>query len=472
MKTRSLKIVALVLVAAALRADVSPAALPELLRIDKVPHVLQKPDFCGEACVEMYLRKLGHTISQDDVFNLSGVDPSLARGCHTAELARAVKALGFKPGVVWNRVKATSAKGIAAEWEKLRADLASGIPSIVCMRTGTTRSATEHFRLVLGYDREKEEVLYHEPAEAGGSYRRMALKKFLECWPLKYRADTWTVIRLAMVHKKIVKSSPVKGFSDADFAQHMIELKKKLPDKGFTIAIEKPFVVIGDEAPVTVKLRAERTVRWATRRLKRSYFEKDPEHIIDIWLFKDKKSYRKHTKEIFGDTPDTPFGYSSQVHRALIMNISTGGGTLVHEIVHPFMAANFPECPAWLNEGMGSLYEQSSGRGEDIVGLTNWRLRGLQDAIKKDRVPSFETLTSTTTFQFYQRDPGTNYSQARYLCYYLQEEGCLKKFYHKFKAAHAKDPTGYETLKKVLAEDDMAAFKKRWQKYVLALRFP
>ena len=41
------------------------------------------------------------------------------------------------------------------------------------------------------------------------------------------------------------------------------------------------------------------------------------------------------------------------------MNISTGGGTLVHEIVHPFVAANFPNCPAWFNEGLGSLYEQS-----------------------------------------------------------------------------------------------------------------
>ena len=32
------------------------------VRIDNVPHVKQKPDFCGEACAEMYLRKLGHRI--------------------------------------------------------------------------------------------------------------------------------------------------------------------------------------------------------------------------------------------------------------------------------------------------------------------------------------------------------------------------------------------------------------------------
>ena len=51
--------------------------------------------------------------------------------------------------------------------------------------------------------------------------------------------------------------------------------------------------------------------------------------------------------------------------------VATGGGTLVHEIVHPFMRANFPECPAWFNEGMGSLYEQCSEVNGRIAGLTN-----------------------------------------------------------------------------------------------------
>ena len=110
-------------------------------------------------------------------------------------------------------------------------------------------------------------------------------------------------------------------------------------------------------------------------------------------------------------------------HQALVMNIATGGGTLVHEIVHPFMAANFPGCPSWFNEGLASLYEQCGEREGRIRGETNWRLPGLQQAIRADRVPSFESLMSTTTRQFYDKDPGTNYSQARYLCYYLQEQG-------------------------------------------------
>jgi len=262
------------------------------------------------------------------------------------------------------------------------------------------------------------------------------------------------------------------GFTDVDYTQHLKGLKKKVPKKGFTIVIQKPFVVIGDESPAVVRLRAENTVKWATEKLKHMYFKKDPNDIIDIWLFKDRHSYLKHTWEIFRDKPDTPFGYSSSKHKALIMNIATGGGTLVHEIVHPFVAANFPQCPAWFNEGLGSLYEQSRGKGDQIIGLTNWRLAGLREAIKKNRVPSFKTLTSTSDYGFYQQDPGTNYAQARYLCYYLQEKGLLVEFFHKFRANCQKDPTGYETLKQVLSEKDMAAFKKKWERFVLKLRFP
>src|SRR5262249_23917311 len=149
-------------------------------------------------------------------------------------------------------------------------------------------------------------------------------------------------------------------------------------------------------------------------------------------------------------------------HHALIMNISTGGGTLVHEIVHPFVATNFPDCPDWFNEGLASLYEQSDEREGHIVGLTNWRLAGLQEAIRAGKLGSFEKLCATaapgaTPSAFYPTDRGTNYAQARYLCYYFQERGLLRRYYREFLAHHDEDPTGYKTLQAVLAEKDMAA---------------
>ena len=196
------------------------------------------------------------------------------------------------------------------------------------------------------------------------------------------------------------------------------------------------------------------TIRWTVEQLQRLYFSKGPVHINDIWLFKDLKSYRTNAKRLFGEEPSTPFGYYSSEHRSLVMNISSGGGTLVHELVHPFVEANFPRCPAWFNEGLASLYEQSGRRDGKIYGLTNWRLAGLQKAIERGAVPSFETLTSTTSHQFYEEDPGTNYAQARYLCYYLQERELLEKYYHAFVAHHERDPTGLETLKALLGADE------------------
>ena len=95
-----------------------------------------------------------------------------------------------------------------------------------------------------------------------------------------------------------------------------------------------------------------------------------------------------------------------------------------------------------------------------------------QEAIRWGQVPSFEWLTSTSERQFYNEDPGTNYAQARYLCYYLQQQGMLRRLYREFKQNQKDDPTGYETLKDVLGETDMNAFKKKWERFVLDLTFP
>ena len=272
------------------------------------------------------------------------------------------------------------------------------------------------------------------------------------------------------VSETAVQAETVSTVAELDFEAHVAKLKKEHGDK-FTIVIEKPFVVIGDQSSRNVKQWASGTIRWAVARIKESYFESDPDHIINIWLFKDKQSYDANAKQLFGSVPTTPYGYYSPSDKALVMNISTGGGTLVHEIVHPFMAANFEACPSWFNEGLASLYEQSSERKGKIIGLTNWRLRGLQLAIKDRLLGSFERMMSTSDRGFYEGD-STNYAQARYLCYWLQEKGVLEKYYHEFVKNAEGDPEGIKTLKAVLGTEDIAKFQAAWEAYVLKLRFP
>ncbi len=177
-----------------------------------------------------------------------------------------------------------------------------------------------------------------------------------------------------------------------------------MPSGDFHVVPVPPFVVIGDEPLAQVERRAHGTVEWAFTRLQQEYFPRSPEHTIDIWLFQNADSYRRHSRQLFGIDPSTPFGYFSQPNHALVMNISTGGGTLVHELVHPLMAANFPQCPAWFDEGLASLYEQCGDRDGRIWGYPNWRLRGLQRAIRAGQLARFETLCRTTSREFYDDD--------------------------------------------------------------------
>jgi hypothetical protein len=369
---------------------------------------------------------------------------------------------------------------------------------------------------VLGYDAATDEVLYHEPAIRGAAYRRMKRDMLYQLWPLKYEPRRWTVIRIRLAPVRLVDGQAATALTDADYAQQAMRVKRDLAalvrrqtelkeardaeiaeekakveaakEKGeeyepkkltprivsrFQMELERPFLVIGDDSPAMVRQWSQGTIRWAVDRLKRQYFSQDPNHVINVWLFKDKQSYEQNVRDIFGRRPHTPFGYYSPYEKVLVMNIDTGGGTLVHEIVHPFIAANFPACPSWFNEGLGSLYEQSTSHNGRIWGLTNWRLRGLHEALKDEdyKMPTFEQLCATTTREFYDDDPGTNYAQARYLLYYLQEQGLLEKYYREFRESARDDPTGYQTLKRILGEEDMEAFQKKWTEFVLGLRF-
>lgn len=219
-------------------------------------------------------------------------------------------------------------------------------------------------------------------------------------------------------------------------------------------------------------MRARRTVAWAVAKLRDAYgFARVPRRILEIWLLKDAATYRHHARRLTGERPSTPYGFYSPSAGALIMNISTGGGTLVHEIVHPLIEANFPDCPPWFNEGLGSLYEQAAERDGQIVGLPNWRLPGLQQALRRGEVPAFRRLMAMNGFEFYQRDRGTNYGQARYLLYYLQQRGLLRRYYQRFRAQHRRDPSGYRTLLEVLGVRKPNAFRRHWEAYVLALRY-
>ena len=177
----------------------------------------------------MYLAKLGKAMDQDYVFDQAGVDPQLGRGCHTRELATALRRIGFRTGNVWYVVTASNAQQqLDAQFRALHKDLAAGVPSIICMHYDDQPNTTEHFRLILGYDARSDEVIFHEPAVNQGAYRRMRRDQLLALWPLKYGSGSgpWSVCvwsREGWPHGRAAST-----LTDADYAQHIRQLKQEL----------------------------------------------------------------------------------------------------------------------------------------------------------------------------------------------------------------------------------------------------
>jgi hypothetical protein len=288
---------------------------------------------------------------------------------------------------------------------------------------------------------------------------------------------------------------------------------------GYSSVVVPPFVVIGNGPPSAVRDDAGQTVAWAVALLKRDYFPQDPGAIITIWAFRDEPSYRSGISAIFNGvlSRDTPYGYYSPCERAIITNVGNGYGTLVHEMVHAFMGANFPDAPVWLNEGLASLYEQPScvsdpdappdpppsspvatadGRLADlslsheneknkepkpedlaqvacarhghIHGGLNWRLPTLQEALRRGKAPSFARMAEAGRATFDGKEGGSLYAASRYLLYWLQERGVLMRYFQVFRARRDEDPTGMRLLSELLGRP-LPELRREWEVYVSGL---
>jgi hypothetical protein len=157
--------------------------------------------------------------------------------------------------------------------------------------------------------------------------------------------------------------------------------------------------------------------------------------------------------------------------RKMVMNISTGTGTLAHELVHPLLAEDFPGVPSWFNEGFASLFEQSGERGGKMVGFVNWRLPKLKQMLKIGKGVALPDLMRTTTEQFYgEDDRGVNYATARYLCYYLQEHKLLIPFFQEFKKTAKEDPTGMLAFERATGKKP-TDLESTWRDWVLGLKY-
>jgi hypothetical protein len=248
-------------------------------------------------------------------------------------------------------------------------------------------------------------------------------------------------------------------------------LQKTLPDNIFTIVVSPPFVFVSDEETADLSTLVDHTIKWIVPKLKATYFRKSPRTDTVIWILKNRESYESYVQKYGIPKNLLKAGYFSPQKNEIVIDAYHWYGELLHEIIHAFMASNFPQCPAWFNEGLATLYSTCKEEG-DILGLPDWRLYDIQSAILTQTVLSFKEFCALEKKDFYQFDEERNYAQAQYLCYYLQQHGLLNEFYQIFQRNLSTDPTGYKTLQTVVRYKDMQEFQEDWKRFILTIPCP
>jgi hypothetical protein len=240
-------------------------------------------------------------------------------------------------------------------------------------------------------------------------------------------------------------------------------------DQSFSAVVRPPFVVVGDLPRRRLRALADHSVVDPAKAMWKRYFRRRPRHVITVLLFRDGQSYRRWAGKLFHDTEVPHFGYYKPQLRTLVMDISTGTGTLVHELTHALIVYDFPRVPTWFNEGLASLHEQCYVRPDRIVGLVNWRLPALQKAVRDKQLRPLRELVSRD--DFYGRRQGLNYAQARYFVMYAQQRGLLKKLYDHYRDHHAGKDAAVKAIEHVFAAK-LEKVESEFLQWVLTLRWP
>jgi hypothetical protein len=236
---------------------------------------------------------------------------------------------------------------------------------------------------------------------------------------------------------------------------------------GYVAAVARPPFVVVSTSNVD-RDDAIATIEWAGARLRRQLFDVEPAKPITVWVFGTEDEYRRGSSAALGIIPDTPYGFYSPCKRALVVDAAYGWGTLVHEMVHAYMDADFPEAPVWVGEGMASLFENSAPRPDDTIsGTTNWRLSSLQIALQRSKAPSFVALAKGGRGVFHGENGDLYYAAARYLCFWLQEHGLLERFYREHRRRKG---DGLDVLREVTGMET-ASLRSEWETFVLALSY-
>ncbi len=244
-----------------------------------------------------------------------------------------------------------------------------------------------------------------------------------------------------------------------------IQLRSQLGSE-HSVIVRPPLIIAGDQSKNELTSLYSSSIQPATVALKRRFFNTAISRPTTVLLFSDQTTYQKHTARHYaaGDHANSIYGYYEPTDQTAVVNLSAGEGTIVHELIHAMIMADYPEAPIWLNEGLASLFEHSrlvETQGKpDLIPLHNWRLRVLQRGIADGQQIPLRDLAVTTNK--HGQNDALFYSHARYFCFYLYELGQLEELYAGYRN---KNESPRELLAHIAPDLDWADWDRNFRKW-------
>ena len=223
------------------------------------------------------------------------------------------------------------------------------------------------------------------------------------------------------------------------------DLRQRLPD-GWNVIVHEPFVLGGDCDTKHLDESYRRTILPTARALSIQYFDHPPTWPVTILLCSSDVSYRECQQRLDERERSEYSGIYARTEHRVVINVTSGDGTLAHELTHALAHADFPSLPEWLDEGLASLHEECefSSDGLRLIGLDNWRQSTLREARQREQLRSMSEL-ATARFATSDR-AAIDYAHARYFCLFLQQRGLLEPLYRKCRSRAEHDQTGILSL--------------------------
>jgi hypothetical protein len=225
------------------------------------------------------------------------------------------------------------------------------------------------------------------------------------------------------------------------------------------------FVVVAGDAAAPVDAAAD-VIRRTTDALYNGPLQHRPDRGALVYVYSSQHAYEVGLSlHVFNPPASAAKDIATYDPRSRCILVHTDGAgifSVAHEIAHVLVGADMPHAPAWLAEGLPSLFElpDFSHPGE-IHGKAHFRLQTLRDALAS-KAPGvaasirLDALFAMTTWGSFRGDPATEYlhfALAREALRWLDDDRHeLWQFWALMRDTIVEDPEGTAAFTRVVGK--------------------